>query len=59
MEEKLPKAKSQRPSVYILQETTITPRDMDINKLVDKEVPCSNLYTSLYLGTRDLKEDKE
>ena len=32
---------------------------MDVNKLVDKEVPCSNLYTSLYLGTRDLKEDKE
>ena len=45
--------------MYILLETTITPRDIDIDKTIDKEVPCSNLYISLYLGTRDLNKDKE
>ena len=58
-EEKLPKAKSRRPSTYILQETTTIPRDIDVNKTVDKEVPCSDLRTSFYPATRDLNEDEE
>jgi hypothetical protein len=45
--------------MYILQEVTTTPRDIDVDELIDKEVPCPDLYISLYLETRGLNKDKE
>jgi hypothetical protein len=58
-EEKLPKAKSRRPSAYIPQETTAAPGDMDVDETVDEEVPRSDLHTTFHPGTGDLDEDKE
>ena len=58
-EEKLPKAKSQRPSAYIPQETTAAPGDIDVDELTDEEIPRPDLHMSRYPETGGLDKDEE